>query len=99
MPLLRETPEDRKPAAEAPAAPAELAAEVKKAQEDVAGFVGAAKDADDRAKRKGDITTLLGKLKVERVSELAAADAVRLSGAVAKLVERYAPKASDEELL
>lgn len=77
----------------------ELPAEVKTAQEDVATFIGNATSPEDREKRRDDVTGLLTRLKVKRVSELAAADAVRLSGAIAKLTERYAPKQEDDELL
>lgn len=93
------SPEDRKPSEEEkPAAPVELAIEVKAAQDDVAKFVGGAADAEDRADRVKAVRGLLDKLKAARTQDLSPTDAVRLSKAIATLVERFAPK-KDEDLL
>lgn len=85
------SPEDRKPADEPPP-------EVEKAKQDVAAFMSAATDEAGRAARRADVEGLLGKLKAKRTSDLSAADAVRLSGAIEKLTAKYAAPANDDLL-
>lgn len=59
-------------------------------------FMDAAASPEERAERKKEVTTLFGKLKVGRASEIKEADVPRFQKALKTLSEtKFAPKADD----